>query len=429
VRNSFLLPSCFAFIAMLSKAKKARIISRVRLVSAMILIALEFTDLFWFLTAYSEPNQHVRQVRRLAISPYAIQFATYAIAAFVIMLDFGTFKRLLAKPVVRWVLVTLALYTWGMIVRTFDYPGGIPDYIFLRVFGLQIHFLVALLAFVVIFDDAEIVWSAKKAVAIATMVGVGLNLYEVFYPETFSVVSGRAAGFYGNSNESGMALVIGLLISLPAVQRRWREAFIMVTFAGVAVTFSREAVLAILVVVVAAAMARALSPKRLLMTAGLCALLFATFGVAQMMRQNKVLNSDTLSRATMSTKDASIRDRLRVAQRALAVFEANPLLGEGFGTGAYWNDEQTHNLYLSLLADYGIIGLLVIPALVWSVRRRSWDSYAFAVVFLLWCFFDHGIFSYSFALISLAIQADEGQGVSGLSWDVRHVDDLVYEAS
>jgi O-antigen ligase len=203
----------------------------------------------------------------------------------------------------------------------------------------------------------------------------------------------------------------------------------MVTFAGVAVTFSREAVLAILVVVVAAAMARALSPKRLLMTAGLCALLFATFGVAQMMRQNKVLNSDTLSRATLGTRDASIRDRLRVAQRALAVFEAHPLLGEGFGTGAYWNDEQTHNLYLSLLADYGIIGLLVIPALVWSVRRRSWDSYAFAVVFLLWCFFDHGIFSYSFALISLAIQADEGQGVSGLSWDVRHVDDLVYEAS
>ena len=414
---------------MLSRAKKARIISRIRLLSAVALIALEFTDLFWFLTAYSEPGQNVRQVRRLAMSPYAIQFLTYAIASFVIMLDFGAFKRLLGKPISRWVLATLALSTWGMIVRTFDSPAGLTDYLFMRTFALQVHLLVTLLAFVVIFDDAEIVWSTKKAIAIATLVGVSLNLYEVVFPGTFSTVIGRAAGLYGDSNGSGMALVFGLLISLPAVERRWREAFIMVTFAGVAATFSREAVFAILVVVVAAAMARALSPKRLLITVGLSALLFATFGVAQMMRQNKVLNSDTLSRATLGTRDASIRDRLRVAQRALAVFEANPLLGEGFGTGAYWNDEQTHNLYLSLLADYGIIGLLVIPALVWSVRRRSWDSYAFAVVFLLWCFFDHGIFSYSFALISLAIQADEGQGVSGLSWDVRHVDDLVYEAS
>jgi hypothetical protein len=81
------------------------------------------------------------------------------------------------------------------------------------------------------------------------------------------------------------------------------------------------------------------------------------------------------------------------------------------------------------MADYGIIGLFVIPALVWSVRRRSWDSYAFAVIMLLWCFFNHNVFSNSFALITLAIQADEPRGIPGLSLDVRHVDDLMYEAS
>ena len=414
---------------MLSKAKKTHIINRVRLVSVMVLIALEFTNLFWFLTAYSEPNQNVRQLRRLAISPYTIQFATYAVAAFVIMLDFGVFKRLLAKPVVYWVLGTLALYTLGMIVRTFDYPGGIPDYIFLRAFGLQIHFLVTLLALVVIFDDLEIVWSAKKAIAVATMIGVALNLYEVFFPGTFSTVVGRAAGLYGDSNESGMALALGLLISLPAVERRWRESFIMVTFAGIAATFSREAVLALLIIVIAAVIVRALSPRRLLITVGVSALLFATLGVAQMMRENKVLGADNMSRVTFGSRDASLRDRLRVAEKALTVFEENPFLGQGFGTAAYWNDEQTHNLYLSLMADYGIIGLFVIPALVWSVRRRSWDSYAFAVIMLLWCFFNHNVFSNSFALITLAIQADEPRGIPGLSLDVRHVDDLMYEAS
>ena len=134
-------------------------------------------------------------------------------------------------------------------------------------------------------------------------------------------------------------------------------------------------------------------------------------------------------RTTFGSRDASVRDRLRIAEKALAVFESNPFLGQGFGTATYWNDEQTHNLYLSLLADYGIIGLFVIPALVWSLRRNSWDSYAFAVTILLWCFFYHNVFSYSFALISFAIQADERRSIPGLSWDVRHADDLMCKAS
>jgi hypothetical protein len=148
-----------------------------------------------------------------------------------------------------------------------------------------------------------------------------------------------------------------------------------------------------------------------------------------MMRENKVLGADNLSRVTFGSRDASVRDRLRIAEKALAVFESNPFLGQGFGTATYWNDEQTHNLYLSLLADYGIIGLFVIPALVWSLRRNSWDSYAFAVTILLWCFFNHNVFSYSFALISFAIQADERRSIPGLSWDVRHADDLMCKAS
>jgi O-antigen ligase len=98
---------------------------------------------------------------------------------------------------------------------------------------------------------------------------------------------------------------------------------------------------------------------------------------------------------------------LHLAEKTLEEFEDAPLFGQGFGTTLYWSGLASHNLYLSLIADLGVAGIIVIPALVLSVGRRSWDSYAFAVVFLLWCFFDHMVLSDSFALISLAIQADE----------------------
>jgi O-antigen ligase len=406
---------------MISHRITARIAYRVRMISAIVLISLEFTDLFFFLTAYSEPNQNTRQLRRLAVSPYSIQFLAYAVAIFIVMLDPRAFRRLLKKPIAAWLVATLGLYTWGMLVRTFNTPAGFSDYDFLRAFGLQVHFLGTLLSFLVIFDDAEIIWLAKQCVAVAVLGGVALNLYEVVNPGTFSSVTGRAAGLYVNSNESGIALVFGLLVSLPAIGRKWRELFILLTFMGVAATFSREAVLSLLVLLIGASWAQMLSARRLLLGVGLCVILFAVFGVAQMMRQNKVLASDTLSRLSFDSGDASVSDRLRVAERAIEVFEAHPLLGQGFGTASYWTDEQTHNLYLSFMADYGILGLLVIPAMAWSLRRKAWDSYTFAVVLLLWCLFDHNLFSDSFALISLAIQANERQNNPESSWESQRL--------
>lgn len=73
------------------------------------------------------------------------------------------------------------------------------------------------------------------------------------------------------------------------------------------------------------------------------------------------------------------------------------------------------------MADYGILGLLVIPAMAWSLRRKAWDSYTFAVVLLLWCLFDHNLFSDSFALISLAIQANERPNNPESSWESQRL--------
>jgi len=173
------------------------------------------------------------------------------------------------------------------------------------------------------------------------------------------------------------------------------------------VTFSREAMIGILIVFAAGIFAKVFSMRRLLLGALIAVTLFVGLSALHVGEDVKILDGENLSRLMFQSSDSSARDRLRLAYKVLQSFEEAPLLGQGFGTASYWSDEESHNLYLSLMADHGIFGILLIPALLLSVCRRSWDSYAFAGVFALWCFFDHFVFNTPFAWICIAIEANE----------------------
>jgi O-antigen ligase len=271
----------------------------------------------------------------------------------------------------------------------------------------------------VIFDDPDVLHLTKRAVVLATILGISLNLYVVFYPNTFGIDTGRAAGLYADPNYSGMALVLGCLIGFTATPRRWRELFLLATVAGVVATFSREALIALVVVVIGATFAGAVSFRRLVVGGALVAGLFLALNLPRVLRQGDILSPDNLGRLTFETSDASARGRLELAQKAFAQFEAAPLLGQGFGTTGWWTETtQSHNLYLSLLADLGILGILLIPALMFSLRRKTWDFYTFAIVFMVWPLFFHMALTVTFSLISLAIEADE-------AGDRRHSELLV----
>jgi hypothetical protein len=134
---------------------------------------------------------------------------------------------------------------------------------------------------------------------------------------------------------------------------------------------------------------------------------FAVFDLSNDVTDSRLLNADTLARVTLQWSDTSARDRLHLAEKTLEQFEEAPLIGQGFGTAIFWADDQSHNAYLGLLADCGILGILVIPGLIFSIRRAEWEFYTFASIFLLWAFFYHDVFVASFALIAIAVEANE----------------------
>lgn len=378
----------------------ARTVYWLRLVWALLLIGLEFTNLF---TVVAEGGRTGLTNPR---SPYVLEFATYGVCALILVLDASNAVRLVQQRIFKWTFAVLTLFTWGMLVRTFYAPAGIPSYDFVRIFGLQMHAIGFMLACVVIFDHPEVLAVVKPAVALATLLGVALNLYEVFHPGTFSYTPGRAAGLYLDANCSGMALVLGCLVGLTAIPPRWREIFLLLTGAGVLATFSRESMLAFAIVVAGAALGRALSLRRLMAGVAVACVLFSTLELGNSLRESQSWNAANLQRLSFAS-DVSAEDRLQLGGKALEEFEKAPLFGQGFGTDEYWGDIQSHDFFLNMLANYGILGVFVIPALVLSVRRRSWDSNVFGLVFLVWCFFLHMVLVLPFSLIIIAIEAVE----------------------
>jgi O-antigen ligase len=380
-----------------SKSRLARLF---RIAAALLLVGLEFTNAFTFLAEggnSSTASQHSR---------YPLQFAAYGVCFLIVLLDHANIKRLFEKSIVRWAGAVLALLTWAMLVRAFNTPAGIDDYRFLREFGLRVNNIGFLLSCVLIFDDPYVLYLTKRAVVIATLVGVSLNIYDFLNPGIFSNIPGRAAGLYVQPNGSGMALVFGCLIGLTVIRRGWvRAAFFACVFAGVAATFSREALLALLIVAGAAGLSHALPLRRLVLIAAIGFALFAAFNLTKTFQEK--LSTDTWSRLTFQWSDASTKDRERLAAKTLEAFEEAPLLGQGFGTAIFWGDDASHNSYLSFLADCGILGIFILPGLIFSLWRKSWDFYAFAASFLLWGLFSHTLLEDFFSLICIAIQADE----------------------
>jgi hypothetical protein len=260
------------------------------------------------------------------------------------------------------------------------------------------------------FEGESVLRAVKRAVVLATLLAVAVNICEIMHLWVFSATPtdwNRAMGLQDDPNAAGMVIVFGCVIGLTEVPRRFRELFIVACAAGIVPTFSREAMGAFAVLILCASLGRALSTPRLLIIVSLAIVAIFAWNLSTILDRQGILTDENLGRLTMQVSDASAQDHARIAQKVWHQFELAPLIGNGFGTTAYWNDNQSHNLYLSFMADHGILGVLLVPALVWCLAYGSWDYYAFAFGFLIWCMFNHNLFANPFGILTLAIMANQ----------------------
>jgi O-antigen ligase len=267
--------------------------------------------------------------------------------------------------------------------------------------------------------------AARRALACMVVVCVAMNAWDITHPfmlvpanSEFATV-GRAAGLFINPNQAGAALVVGFALSVSVVPRRWRFAYLTAVVVGVALTLSRAALIGLTLVCIAlACRGRALSWRQIgaaLTVVGVMTWIGWLIVSAELEKRYHIDPQMALDRLEWvldpsGRSDFSQNERLELLTRGWSQFLASPIVGNGVGSTELWEvRSSTHNMYVMLASDFGLIGLLILPAIVLAAmgpQAGTLSDAAIAGLFILfWGLFSHNVLGEYYLVLSIALTA------------------------
>lgn len=279
---------------------------------------------------------------------------------------------------------------------------------------------------VFIFYDNEKISTVKYAVLFTILISVFNNIYEFINPFVFFPIDsplgviGRSAGFYINPTISGTAIVLGIILSITSIPKIYRIWFMMFSFVGVFLTFSRSAIVGFVMVYFYMTIKKQVDFKYtfiipILFFVGLSFYLpFLTQFVEATHEggASNIINRTMWFLDPVSHIDHSQIERQQVAAKAFKMLADNPFFGAGLGSTLHWDARvSTHNIHLSNAAEMGLIGLLIYPFLIYStiIQARA-ETKNIAGVFVVFTFFigffSHNILDEFYFLFAFALMAN-----------------------
>ncbi|MZF87544.1 O-antigen ligase family protein [Streptomyces sp. SID5643] len=274
---------------------------------------------------------------------------------------------------------------------------------------LQVFVLVPAAVLLLVRDRGDFRLLAWSFVGLAVWQGaVGVHQYATGTGASYQGRPVRAVGTFGAQDVMGMATVVSLglvcavglaLGSAPVRQRVVALACALVLLAPLALSFSRGAWIATAVTcavqLLLAGLRRALAAGAVVVAAGV--ILVGGFGVGTAMLQERISSITQVADAP----DQSVTDRYTMWAAATGMWREHPLAGVGLkgfpehrdahaslalsagsdteGAGAAFRKQpllSPHNMYLLVLAEQGLIGLLALAG--------SWLALLVCAVRALW---------------------------------------------
>lgn len=298
--------------------------------------------------------------------------------------------------------------------------GGDPVVLRQRVLGV----VVAILSYSCFTASEGAVLAARRALVWIMLFSVAVNVYDITHPLTLVPADsefatlGRAAGLFMNPNQAGAALVLGFALSLGAVPPRWRVIYAVLVTGGVALTLSRGALVGLAMVYAAlffeGRTLRAGQVVKIMTLSAAAGYVFWLIFSAELQSRFNIDPSLILDRVLWildpsGRADFSQEERVELAERGWLQFLASPYFGNGLGSTELWElRTSTHNLYLMLASDFGIVGLFVLPVLLAAVIRSDVMSLTggVAATFLLfWALLSHNVLSEYYMLLAMSLMA------------------------
>jgi len=329
-------------------------------------------------------------------------------------------KTFFSNPVFFWSICYLAILSLWYIVAA---SSPSVDIIFKnRVIGLTL-----LTVFLFLFFQGSYVqlW-ARRMILLSIVLAVAFNVWEVFHPSSFVPITfyaatpGRSAGLYINPNQAGAALILGMILTITLIPIRYRLYFIFYVLIGVILTFSRSMSLGWLIAVIVLWQQKIIKLSSFILVTTVFLLAIYSFlpDIVYFIKVNYGIFAEEGIYMRMGwfahpmfDVDTSETARMYVANISWQMFLDNPLFGNGIGSTDLWAElVSTHNMYLYLMADYGILGIILYPLLVlvtvWHSHKEVRSiALAFASFALMWGFFSHNIMSEYYSLIAFALMA------------------------
>ena len=185
----------------------------------------------------------------------------------------------------------------------------------------------------------------------------------------------RLAGMLVDANAYGGLLIVAYAVVLldghsePALLG-WRlRLFSLATLSlGLLLTSSRSAWLGLAVLTLFGVCR---SPRLLFVVA-----LTAVIGIGMMAYFAGAENFDAL--LTVSARQNTIDERIELSENALRLFARYPLLGGGIGAFVEEHDQIIHNTALWFLAEFGLVGVIVLIGFLCSFLVNAWAAYRVA---------------------------------------------------
>lgn len=333
-----------------------------------------------------------------------------ALSALVVLYCAVRLLRQRRRPLSRTAAVVLGLPVVGLAVAAM---GAVSPGAGLSGMGryLQVFVLVPAAVLLLVRDRADFRLLAWSFVALAGWQGaVGVHQYVTGTGASYQGEQIRAVGTFGAQDVMGMATVVsfGLVCAVglalgrtPLRQRALAVGCALALLLPLALSFSRGAWIATAVTcavqLALAGLRRALKVGAVLAAAGV--ILVGGFGVGTAMLQERISSITQVTDAP----DQSVTDRYTMWAAAVGMWREQPLTGVGLkgfpehrdahaslalssgsdtdGAGAAFVRQpllSPHNMYLLILAEQGLIGLLALAggwlALLVCALRRVWRT-------------------------------------------------------
>lgn len=287
--------------------------------------------------------------------------------------------------------------------------------------------LFLLLMFVIFSKYPQVQNITRLAICGAVVLAIFNNIIELSDPTIFGGLNntGRAAGFYVNPNITGCALMLGLIFGIGVLPQKLRILYAVIVLIGIFMTFSRGAMLGWFLVMGIFYATNSISRRQLVIWIVSLLGIAIIFGSAL----SGLFDLDELQRSGMITanfdnirerlewlqnpkSEDSADSRLEVVAIAWQMFGDHPWIGNGLASTDNLNNWgiSTHNMYLLYIADHGIIGILILPSLVYAVLRNAqgeskYIGWAFGSFILLWGCFSHNILEERYILMCFSLMA------------------------